>query len=318
MNNIKVSILIPVYEAEKYIVQCLRSVFNQSYDNIEYIFVNDATTDNSMILVSQIIHEFPNRESSCIIISNEKNKGIAETRNILLENATGDYIYFVDSDDFIEPDTINIFVNYATNNNADIVRCEYFKFYNGKSYPIPRKDIDCKDLISHCLSNDYGMESLWLLFIKKELFTVNDLRFSKSINGCEDFLMTIKLFYHTNKLIDIHKPFYHYRLDNTNSITHQSLSFRLYSIEATKEIISFLKEKNIYEKHKNAILNLMYTCKQHFLLNKEIRDVDKYINTFPESNSCYRQYKYSKKQKILLFLAEHHQVTILKTLLLLF
>ena len=316
--NIRVSILIPVYKAEKYIAKCLRSVLNQSYENIEYVLVNDATPDKSMIIANQVIREFPNRESSCTFVNNETNKGIAETRNILLEKATGDYIYFVDSDDFIEPNTISTFVNYATKENADIIRSEYFKFYNGKSYPIHRKINNTKDLIAHCLCNDYGMESLWLLFIKRELFTRNLLQFSKGINGCEDILMTVKLFYYTNALVDIYKPFYHYRLDNTNSITHQHQSFRMHSIEAIKEIISFLKEKNIYKKYQNTILNLMFTCKQHFLTNKEIRDVDKYINIFPESNSCYRLYKYSMKQQVLFYLAEHRQVMLLKMLLLLF
>lgn len=309
----KVSILIPIYKAEKFFAECLTSVFEQTYDEIEYVFVNDATPDNSMDVLRQIIKKYPQRESSVVIVRNEQNRGIAYTRNTLIEHATGDYIYFVDSDDFIEKNTIETFITIAQKENADIVRCNYSKFYDGKSYPVIRKPIACnEDLLAHCLSNDYGMESLCFLFIRRTLFTDYHLRFPENINGCEDFLMTVKLFYYTNKVIDTLQPFYYYRLDNYQSITHQELTFRTHTLKAVEEIISFLKEKAIYEQHYEQLLCLMFTSKQNFLLNKAIRDIDKYINTFPESNSCYRLFPYRTKQKVLLFLAEHKMTNILK------
>lgn len=314
--KMKVSILIPIYKAEKYFAECLSSVFGQTYDAIEYVFVNDATPDNSMDVLRQVVKSYPHRESSIVIVENEQNCGVAYTRNLLIEHATGDYVYFVDSDDIIERDAIETFVNVAEEEAADIVRCNYSKYYGGQSYPVIRKLMGANEnLLAHCLSNDYGMESLCFLFIRRTLFTKYHLRFPENINGCEDFLMTVKLFYYTNKVIDTHKPLYYYRLDNNLSITHQEQTFRTHTLKAVEEIAFFLKEKGLYEQYKEQVLCLMFTSKQNFLLNKKIRDIEKYINTFPESNSCYRNFNYSYKQKILFKLAEHKQTRLLTIIL---
>lgn len=314
--NPKVSILIPVYKAEQYIAECLQSVFEQSYDNIEYILVNDASPDNSIAIATNEINNYPHREPFVKIINNETNKGIAVTRNILISNASGDYIYFVDSDDFIEPNTIETFVETARNEKADIVRCNYFKYYDGQSYPVIRTPYPLsEDILALCLANDNNMQSLCFLFIHRALITKYHLTFPQNINGCEDYLMTIKLFYYTNKVVDIPNTLYYYRLDNTDSITHQAKTFRTHSIQAVMEIVSFLKEKKLDKCYHEQLLLLKFTSKQHFLINRCIRDIDKYINTFPESNSCYKKYNYPYKQKFLFFLAEHKQISLLKFIL---
>jgi len=314
----KVSILIPVYKAEKYFAECLAAVFEQTYDAIEYVLVNDATPDNSMDVFRQVVKSYPQRESSIVIVENERNRGVAYTRNVLIEHATGDYVYFVDSDDIIERNSIETFVKEAKEKDADIVRCNYSKFYDAQCYPVIRKSIATnEDLLAHCLSNDYGMESLCFLFIRRTLFTEHHLRFPEDINGCEDFLMTVKLFYYTNKVVDTNLPLYYYRLDNNLSITHQEQTFRSHTLKAVEGIVSFLKEKDLYEQYKEQLLRLMFTSKQNFLLNKAIRDIDKYINTFPESNSCYKLYKYNKRQVFLFFLAEHKLSSLIKIISLL-
>lgn len=309
----KVSVLVPVYKAEKYIAACLHSLFSQTYDDIEYVFVNDASPDSSIDIVRQVAHEYPQREPQVVIVENERNCGVAYTRNVLMEKATGDYIYFVDSDDFIDPDTIETLAGTAMREEADIVRCDYYKYINGKTEPVIRTPIkEGEDLMMHCLSNKYGMESLCFLFIRRSIITQHQLRFPEGINGCEDLLMTVRLFYYTNKLVDTHRPLYYYRLDNIQSITHQTQTFRTHSVQAIQEIIIFLKEKGVYEQYLPQLLQLMFTSKQHFLINKNIRDIDKYISTFPESNHCYQQYNYNTKQRLLFFLAEHRLTHLLK------
>jgi glycosyltransferase involved in cell wall biosynthesis len=311
--NPKVSILIPVYKAEKFFVQCLHSVFTQTYENIEYVFVNDATPDSSMDILQQIVKTYPQRQKQVVIIENERNRGVAYTRNVLLNNASGDFIYYVDSDDFIEPDTIETLVTTATIEKADIVRCNYFEYVNGISTPVLRNTEPDKDgLIGQCMRGKNKMNAMWLLLIRRQLFATHHLAFVNDINGPEDIMMTIKLFCSTNNVAETPKPLYHYRLDNSTSITHNELSFRNHFLLAVEQIVTFLKEKGVYEKYYDQALQLMFTSKQHFLINKRIRNIDKYINTFPESSHCYRQYNYSMKQQLLFFLAEHRMSTILK------
>ena len=140
-----ISILIPIYKSEKYVEQCLRSVFEQTYNDIEYIIVNDATPDRSMEIVNCILNEYPERKLATKIINNEQNQGIALTRNILVKHATGDYIYFVDSDDFIEKNTISEFVSIAQSQHPDIIRCSYFEYKMGENIAIPNLQFDNKE-----------------------------------------------------------------------------------------------------------------------------------------------------------------------------
>ena len=310
--KVKVSILIPIYMAERHISECIQSVFEQTYDNIEYIIVNDASPDHSIEIVNQISNKYPHRKQFVKIINNTKNFGIAQTRNILIENATGNYIYFVDSDDYIEKNAIEVFVNTAVKENADIVRCNYYNLKEGKSNPVIRKFDKTEDFVANSISYDYDMKSLWVLFVRRTLFTENRLSFPNHINGCEDFLMTVKLFYYANIIVDIPNLLYHYRQYEGTSLTKQKNSFYSDTCNAVSEIILFLKDKHLFEKHKDLCLRLMFTAKQHYLINKSIRDINKYINTFPESNSCYKLYKYNKKQTILFFLAEHKLTILIK------
>lgn len=311
----KVSILIPIYNCEQFIEECLCSIFEQSYDNLEIILANDASPDNSMAIVHETTNRYPQKKAIIKFIENKENKGVAYTRNLLIKNATGEYIYFVDSDDFVESDTIESLVVTAEKEQADISRCNFYKYQSGKSQAIIRPKERHKDAIEDCLNNAVGLNSLCLMLIRRSLFSKNSLFFPEEINGCEDFLMTVKLFYFANKVVDTPKPLYYYRLDNSCSITHQESKFRKDSCKAINEIILFLKEKQIFEKYYDLCMRLKFTSKQHYLINKSIRDVEKYINTFPESNSYYKYYPYNTKQKILFFLAEKGKITLLKVIL---
>ena len=119
-EDIKVSIIIPVYGVEKYISQCLESVINQSYENIEIIVVNDGTKDNSMKIVEEYLLD------ERIKIINKENGGLASARNRGIEEATGEYIYFLDSDDWIEVNTIEVLVEES--NNLDIIYSNFWYF----------------------------------------------------------------------------------------------------------------------------------------------------------------------------------------------
>ena len=116
-----VSILIPVYGVEKYIERCARSLFEQTYANLEFIFVDDRIPDHSIQLLENVLTMYPHRLKQVKIIKHSKNEGIAVVRNTAISNATGDFIFFVDSDDYIETDTISALVNEQNLTNADIV-----------------------------------------------------------------------------------------------------------------------------------------------------------------------------------------------------
>ena len=131
-----ISIIIPVYNVEKYIAKCAITLFEQDFESIEYIFVNDCSIDNSIQVLQSIIEKFPNRKNDIKIINNAKNSGSSLTRKYGLDKANGEYIIFIDADDWVEPDMISLMHQKAKDDEADIVCCDYFlkeltlKFYD--------------------------------------------------------------------------------------------------------------------------------------------------------------------------------------------
>ena len=104
----KVSILVPIYGVERFIERCARSLFEQTYPNIEYVFVNDCTADRSVEILKELVEDYPGRKDAVKIISHEKNRGLAAARNTALENATGVFICHVDSDDWVPKALMNV------------------------------------------------------------------------------------------------------------------------------------------------------------------------------------------------------------------
>ena len=116
-QNLKVSILVPFYKVEQYVGRCVESLFTQTYQNIEYIFVNDCTPDRSMEVIQEKIQAFGVADR-CRMIVHKENMGISASRNDCLDNMTGDYFLFVDSDDYIDRDMVESLVAAAVNEYA--------------------------------------------------------------------------------------------------------------------------------------------------------------------------------------------------------
>ena len=119
--NYKVSALIPIYNVEAYIERCARSLFEQTYPNLEYVFVNDCTPDRSMDILKRAMEDYPERKGCVKIINHERNHGLAATRNTCLDNVTGEFVTVVDSDDWLEPKAVELLVARQKETDADIV-----------------------------------------------------------------------------------------------------------------------------------------------------------------------------------------------------
>ena len=120
-NDLLVSVLVPVYGVEQYIERCARSLFGQTYSNVEYVFVNDCTPDKSVEVLQRVLEDYPNRKVSVKIVNHEKNRGLAAARNTALNNATGEFVCHVDSDDWLELDAIEKLVEKQLETGADMV-----------------------------------------------------------------------------------------------------------------------------------------------------------------------------------------------------
>lgn len=188
-----ITIIINVYNGEKFINKCIDSIINQTYKKIEILIINDGSTDNTL----KIIKKYRDKR---IRIITTKNKGLSMSRNIGIENAKGEYLYFIDSDDYIEPNTIEYLYNLNKKNNTLISTCKSIDVYNyNESIKNKKEEVDIlsrKDMLLKILLWQNRTEALWNKLIKKEL--LNNLRFEERI--INDIAFTHKLIINTDKV----------------------------------------------------------------------------------------------------------------------
>lgn len=236
------SIIIPIYNVEKYLTKCIESVINQTYKNLEIILVNDGSTDNS----KDIINKYSLIDSRIKII-NKKNGGLSDARNVGIEIAKGDYIAFLDSDDWIELNMYEKLYSYIKQENADIVQCSYQEVYNEEVNNQKIKEeiklISGKDSLYNLYGENHGKTVVvWNKIYKRELF--NDIRFPKG-KYHEDELTTYKLLYKANKIVDLNLPLVYYRQRDGSIMNSKFNIKRLDALEAFYEKLQFYRQKNL-------------------------------------------------------------------------
>lgn len=217
----KVSILVPVHNVEKFIEKCARSLFEQTYENLEYVFVDDCSPDKSIGLLSGIAEEYTDRKQQIKLVRNEFNKGASESKNIAVANATGEFVSFVDSDDWLELDAIESLMREQICTNADVVW--------GKAM------MHTKNEIIELQEPNYGSKHEWLLcysrfttglvmtnskrIIRRELFVNHGIRSAEGLNYSEDKLLMSQVAYYAQSFSTIDKVVYHYNRMNPHQAT---------------------------------------------------------------------------------------------------
>lgn len=221
-DNPKVSIIIPVYFVEGYIEQCAESLFSQTWDNLEYIFVDNDSPDTSMKLLSDVLAKHPERKDQVITVF-EDRKGLGFARMAGLKKATGEYLIHVDSDDWVEPDYIEKFVRKAQAEDADIVYCDYYKEYEGhpeKTKIAHEKDVEGKSAADFLFAIHNGriQAYMWNKLVKRSLYHLNGF-VTPIRNMHEDIVYQTQVFYNAAKMVHLPEPLYHYRRKRKGAIT---------------------------------------------------------------------------------------------------
>lgn len=310
-SSIKVSILIPIYNVERYIGKCLDSVLTQTYNNVEYVFVDDCSTDNSLHVLKSKLLEYSIPADNYSIIYHSKNLGIAQTRIDLLAKAKGDYIQFIDSDDWIEKNMVAQMVETSDNGQIDIVGCNFNILYNNGITRCINENYSNNpyDNMLKCINYDIAT-TLWKLFIRKSLFAKFNI--DNRINIGEDYIISIMLFYYANSFASVNSPLYNYVHANNNRLSYKTKLSLLDHTAAVKKIEHFFIEKGLLNNNINKYLNLRkFNIKSNYLTNRNF-DIKAYITTFPEADKIWRQINYSRNEKIKFWLAEKKLYIFLK------
>lgn len=218
-----VSIIIPVYNVSEYIGQCFDSILGQTYKDIEVIAIDDGSTDNSLDIINMYKDKFYNMK---ILI--QENKGQAEARNIGLKNANGEFILFIDADDFLNESMIEKLVYKINESNADIAICSYYEYYEEKDKKLREVDYNIKD--KTLLSSDevidmilnYKLEGqLWNKLFRRSQLLYN--KFSlESGRYIEDIFPVFKMVVKSSNIIFVNEPLYYYRQRNTSTMKNKS------------------------------------------------------------------------------------------------
>lgn len=215
----KVSLLVPVYGVEKYIAKCARSLFGQSYADIEFVFVDDATPDRSIEVLREVIAEYPDREKQVKIVAHPVNRGLSAARNTAIDNSTGEYVWHIDSDDFIEPDAVARLVAKAVAEDADMV---VFDINEVRANGIRRHNhyigSGAEEYVVRLLLRQ-TLAGVWCKFIRRDMFTRNGVRFIEGISYGEDYVTSPRVAYYARKVVKLDAALYNYVVYNTGSIT---------------------------------------------------------------------------------------------------
>lgn len=288
----KVSIIIPVYNAENTLTYCLESVFAQTYKDIELIFINDCSTDNSLEIISGFIKKHSsNSNFNCKIIHHKKNKGVAAARNTGLDHATGKYIYYIDSDDTIMPSALAVMIEVAEANDYDIVGCEWQLRFKENSRRMNQPDITSGVDAFLKMTGGILRWNLWLFLVKRSLYEENPFRFKEGMNMGEDMMMMGKLFLNAQSVHIIHEHFYNYYQTNQNSLTKDMSEKHILQVtENVKELERYVMiEKQLH--YDKALHFLKLNIKLPLLTTGNPLNYQVWCNWFKESNDYIMQNK---------------------------
>lgn len=302
-----VSIIVPVYNVENFIERCARSLFEQSMTDIEYIFVNDCTPDRSMEVLYQVIDEYKFKGLNIKTISHDRNKGPGSARNTGLRVATGEYIYYCDSDDWIEPYTMAKLYEAVQKTQADLVWFDWYLSFNKKErWMKEREEEEPLKCLKAILSGKLKF-NLWNKIVKRILYIEHEVYFPEGFCMAEDMIM-IKMYAYVDKVCYVPLPLYHYIQNNYSSLTQSRSDNYFFQIRhCADDTIDFLQAT--YGKELAVELQLFkLNVKLPFLITNNKTAYRHWLDWYPEANPYInRNAIISFKVRLLQQMALHHQ-----------
>lgn len=295
----KISILVPVFKAEKYIARCAESLFSQDYDNLEFVFVNDCTPDKSIFILEKLVKEkYPERQSQVKIINHKKNRGSAAARNTLLDNATGEFVCWVDADDWLEKSAIRIMAEKQLESCVDIVSGWSYQVLNEGVKPFLRPNYTSRDEMIDCMWEHSFNHVLWGRLIKKSLYEKANNRCEEGVNQGEDYWLMLPVIYYCKKIAVVEKYVYYYNRVNESAQCYNYEGKE--NIDKWKQdkknhfkVVAFFSDKE--DKYKNkanesAVIYLRNRMLYHYALCNE---KELYKEIVEQIKSKYHDYYYA-------------------------
>ena len=278
-----VSIIVPVYNAQENIVRCIESVLKQDFENFELILMNDGSKDGSQAIIDEYKTKYPD----IIKAFYKENGGAAQARSYALEHVTGEYIGFVDSDDYISEDMYEKLYNKAKQEEADIVCCNYYRVIEDEKFvkkqfgnrKIRKEEIFDKNIYESNLLFD-EVPYLWNKIFRTSIIKDNGFKFCNDLRIYEDLLFVYQAFSKAKKISRIEDAMYYYLVSRQESLTHVFTEKRFDIVKASERLIEYYKSIGKYKEVEEA---LIYVILKHVYVMLE-RD------TFSDEKKLKRKY----------------------------
>lgn len=291
MMTPEISVIVPIYGVENYIARCAESLFNQTMtDNVEFLFINDSTKDNSIEVLQNIISKHPRLKPQTKIISHSENKGLPAARNTGLAMAKGKYVVHVDGDDFAEPQMLEYLYKAVTENNADFAWCDYYITFNNKKRVISQPFFATPMDVVRGMLRGSMKYNVWNKICRLSLYRDNNIRFPEGYAMGEDLTM-IMVSLHAQRCVYVNKILYNY-VQNDGQMTAAFDERKLASLRFNCDRLQhYIKSKFPdlgLESENAALCQLM---KWPFLLDGKLSSYRRWHEWFPESNRLIWQTK---------------------------
>ncbi len=303
--KIKVSVIVPVYNVEKFIDKCLNSIVNQTLKEIEIIVVNDGSPDNSQKIIDKYVKKYPEKVQSFI----KENGGQGSARNLGIEKAKGEYISFVDSDDFVEKDMYKKLYNKAKENNYDIVVCGNYNV--SEDYQNKNIDAFINNYNTDLENIFFGKMAVWNKIYKRDILIKNKLEFKEKV-WYEDLAFTLKAIMNSNTFAFIDEPLYDYLIREGSTMNNSNVQRNLEILDAFNDILSYIqhnKKEEYFSKIEFLAIDHIYISAIVRVLKAEADDkvkretINKLIDYMNKKFPNYKNNKYintlSKNRKII-------------------
>lgn len=321
MNHRKISIVVSIYNSEEYLEECINSIINQTYKNLEIILIDDGSTDNSIKIAK--MYELLDKRIKLLI---QKNSGVSAARNLGIKNSTGEFLTFVDSDDWIDLDMYEKMIS-KINNNYDSVICSFQKEYENRieyeELLFRKEEVLCgEDMYNKLLLNMISrldknentiMGAVWRCIFKREIVSKNNILFDTEMSFAEDLIFCLRYFKNCNEIYIYNEHLYHYRFNNKSIINsynenlwekHLLINKKIYEI-FDGNINLKLKERlnlRLLFASINSIFNILHEDNKESILAKynEVkiilnhREMEELRKNYVIKNNKYKIFKYNR------------------------
>lgn len=314
----KVSVIIPVYNVENYIERCATYLFNQTLDDIEYIFIDDCSPDRSVDILREILPLYPNRKASVKLEKMSTNSRQAAVRRRGIQLATGDYVIHCDSDDWVDLDYYEKMYREAIRSGADVVFAPIVDEYTDSSVLRKMESLPNtgKEIVANWYGTNIAMYS-WNKLVKRSIYVENNILPFEGVNMWEDNGLMLRVLYYANKVSSITGTAYHYNHTNMGAMTAS------YGRSAVEQMIKcadllgkFFSEKDDALQYVKTVNAVKYLAKLNLITTK-FSGIQEFKHIFSESNEAVNYISlnaFSAKGKIRFLFVKYHMAWLFVTI----